>query len=291
MREDALGTPTGSPYLEPSSLKSCIRLSFFFCYLVKFETRASVVMIIANINTLGHTAFHLSFPLLVNFGKESRHLFSKGLCHSSLFFSGPLFVVVEYAALGNLRQFLQERRPGLEYHDDVDAQSPKQLTVQDLLSFCYQVAKGMEFLSSRKVNNSLIQLCVNPFNAYLSYCVSFLCSPPYTREQSKGLWQTFVEALVIFSVSIAQSNSSKNTQLVVWKIFTSANEDLFPATRASWKYVCVHRLRHHGLVSSLATSVVACERRRISGCSYQPEIRLCSQGVFAGYVIVNLSVA
>ena len=85
--------------------------------------------------------------------------FLQALCHSSPLFSGPLFVVVEYAAFGNLRQFLQERRPGLEYHDEVDVQSPKQLTVQDLLSYCYQVAKGMEFLSSRKVNNSLIQHC------------------------------------------------------------------------------------------------------------------------------------
>ena len=66
-------------------------------------------------------------------------------------------MVVEFAANGNLRQFLQERRPGLEYHDEVDAQSPEQLTIQDLLSFCYQVAKGMEFLSSRKVNNSRVQ--------------------------------------------------------------------------------------------------------------------------------------
>ena len=80
--------------------------------------------------------------------------------------------MVEYAALGNLRQFLQERRPGLEYHDDVDSQSPEQLTIQDLLSFCYQVAKGMEFLSSRKVNNSLIRHCVNPFNAFASYNIS-----------------------------------------------------------------------------------------------------------------------
>lgn len=61
-------------------------------------------------------------------------------------------MVVEYAALGDLRQFLQDRRPGLEYESG--PQSPEVLTMQDLLSFCYQVSKGMEFLSSRKVNTA-----------------------------------------------------------------------------------------------------------------------------------------
>ena len=56
--------------------------------------------------------------------------------------------MVEYAVHGDLRQFLQDRRPGLE----PGPQSPEVLTLQDLLSFCYQVAKGMDFLSSRKVN-------------------------------------------------------------------------------------------------------------------------------------------
>ena len=120
--------------------------------------------------------------------------------------------MVEYAALGNLRQFLQERRPGLEYHDDVDAQSPKQLTVQDLLSFCYQVAKGMEFLSSRKVNNSLIQHSVNPFNVFASYVVSYLSLSSLHSQTRQRSLATFVEALVNIPVFIAQSNSSKNTQ-------------------------------------------------------------------------------
>ena len=57
--------------------------------------------------------------------------------------------MVEYAVHGDLRQFLRDRRPWLES----GPQSPEVLTLQDLLSFCYQVAKGMDFLSSRKVNN------------------------------------------------------------------------------------------------------------------------------------------
>ncbi|PFX15764.1 Fibroblast growth factor receptor 1 [Stylophora pistillata] len=79
-------------------------------------------------------------------GKHKNIINLLGVCTQE----GPLFVVVEFAAHGNLRQFLQERRPGLEYADDADYHSPEQLTLQDLMSFFYQVAKGMEFLSSRK---------------------------------------------------------------------------------------------------------------------------------------------
>lgn len=79
-------------------------------------------------------------------GKHKNIINLLGVCTQE----GPLFVVVEFAAHGNLRQFLQERRPGLEYHNEADSLSPEQLTLQDLMSYCYQVAKGMEFLSSRK---------------------------------------------------------------------------------------------------------------------------------------------
>lgn len=71
------------------------------------------------------------------------------------FFPGPLFVVVEYAPNGNLRQFLKDRRPTREY--------TTALTLKDLVSFAYQVARGMEYLSSRKVRKSYGWLMITFF--------------------------------------------------------------------------------------------------------------------------------
>ncbi|XP_031562081.1 fibroblast growth factor receptor 2-like isoform X2 [Actinia tenebrosa] len=66
---------------------------------------------------------------------------------------GPLFVVVEFAPHGNLRQFLRERRPS-EYHrsrsDSSGSSSQPSLTIRDFISFCFQISRGMEFLSSKK---------------------------------------------------------------------------------------------------------------------------------------------
>ena len=70
------------------------------------------------------------------------------------YFSGPLFVVVEFAANGNLRQFLRERRPS--FYQDANAVAPKEhLTIKDFISYAYQVSRGMSYLSSKKVQYCL----------------------------------------------------------------------------------------------------------------------------------------
>lgn len=65
---------------------------------------------------------------------------------------GPLYVVVEYAPHGNLRDFLRQHRPSSGYEPAIgtDLKEKKTLTQKDLVSFAYQVARGMEYLASRR---------------------------------------------------------------------------------------------------------------------------------------------
>ncbi|XP_036606684.1 fibroblast growth factor receptor 4 [Trichosurus vulpecula] len=64
---------------------------------------------------------------------------------------GPLFVIVEFAAKGNLREYLRARRPpSPDYTLDAPRTPEEQLSFQDLVSCAYQVARGMEYLESRK---------------------------------------------------------------------------------------------------------------------------------------------
>lgn len=67
-------------------------------------------------------------------------------------FPGPLYVIVEFAAKGNLREYLRARRPPTpDYTFDVVAMPEEQLSFKDLVSCVYQVARGMEYLESKRV--------------------------------------------------------------------------------------------------------------------------------------------
>lgn len=73
-----------------------------------------------------------------------------GYCVSS---DGPLFMVVEFAANGNLRDFLRAHRPpDSGYEKPVHTViNNRPLTPKELVSYAFQVARGMEFLSSKKI--------------------------------------------------------------------------------------------------------------------------------------------
>eukprot|EP00071_Canis_lupus_P039819 XP_022273376.1 fibroblast growth factor receptor 4 isoform X4 [Canis lupus familiaris] len=64
---------------------------------------------------------------------------------------GPLYVIVECAAKGNLREFLRARRPpGPDLSPDGLRSSEGPLSFPALVSCAYQVARGMQYLESRK---------------------------------------------------------------------------------------------------------------------------------------------
>ncbi|XP_069801145.1 fibroblast growth factor receptor 1 isoform X3 [Dendropsophus ebraccatus] len=64
---------------------------------------------------------------------------------------GPLYVIVEYASKGNLREYLRARRPpGMEYCYNPSCAPDELLSFKDLVSCAYQVSRGMEYLASKK---------------------------------------------------------------------------------------------------------------------------------------------
>ncbi|XP_022662083.1 fibroblast growth factor receptor 2-like isoform X3 [Varroa destructor] len=65
---------------------------------------------------------------------------------------GPLYVIVEYASHGNLRDYLRNHRRSAGYLQPIvggEELVQKTLTLKDLSSFAYQIASGMEYLASK----------------------------------------------------------------------------------------------------------------------------------------------
>ncbi|XP_044250142.1 fibroblast growth factor receptor homolog 1 [Drosophila takahashii] len=69
--------------------------------------------------------------------------------------SGPLYVIVEFAPHGNLKDFLFKNRPFGRDQDRDSSQPPPSppahvITEKDLIKFAHQIARGMDYLASRR---------------------------------------------------------------------------------------------------------------------------------------------
>lgn len=69
--------------------------------------------------------------------------------------NGPLYVIVEFAPYGNLKDFLFNNRPFGREQDRDNLQGPPSppahvITEKDLIKFAHQIARGMDYLASRR---------------------------------------------------------------------------------------------------------------------------------------------
>lgn len=79
-----------------------------------------------------------------------------------------LFIIMEYAPHGNLLMFLRNKREIYEPTWITTTNNPEnELTIKNLVVFAYQIARGMEFLTSKQVWIHLV------LNRFFSLIVAF----------------------------------------------------------------------------------------------------------------------
>ena len=73
--------------------------------------------------------------------------------------AGFLYMVVEYAPYGNLREFLRSRRPSVistKLTNESSEDLTPAITIRDFISFAFQISRGMEHLAAKKVSKLFI---------------------------------------------------------------------------------------------------------------------------------------
>ena len=95
------------------------------------------------------------------FQSESSLFSREWLNEYIIFYSEPLLVLIEYVPCGDLLGYLRKSR-GLNdtYFKDPDIKPQTSLTSQQLMKFCWQVADGMSYLSSRSVSYKYVSLSI-----------------------------------------------------------------------------------------------------------------------------------
>ncbi|XP_034021385.1 fibroblast growth factor receptor 1-A-like, partial [Thalassophryne amazonica] len=110
-------------------------------------TKVAVKMLKADATEKDLSDLISEMEMMKMIGKHKNIINLLGACTQD----GPLYVVVEYASQGNLRDYLRARRPpGLEYWSGSRQASLGSMEIMDLVSAAYQVARGMAYLATNK---------------------------------------------------------------------------------------------------------------------------------------------
>ncbi|XP_061194656.1 fibroblast growth factor receptor 4-like isoform X3 [Saccostrea echinata] len=144
--------------------------------------------------------------------------------------NGPLYVIVEYAPNGNLRDFLRSRRPpnsGYEKPVGEDNTAKETLSEKDLISFSYQIARGMDYLSSRQcIHRDLAARNVLVAEDYVLKIADFgltrnVTNIDYYRKTGDGrLPVKWMAPEALFDRKYTSKSDVWSYGVLLWEIFT-----------------------------------------------------------------------
>ena len=149
-------------------------------------------------------------------------------------------MVIEYAKFGNLRQYLRARRPTTSDYVDTSTENSslteekrkkeESTSMTDLVSFSFQIARGMEYLESKKVCDAkqLFFYSVYPPKDFPNITFSWGNRSTMTTVQKQIAWliDTFTSILIPFSFGLifvwifAMIHSRFSTFLILVFLFT-----------------------------------------------------------------------
>ncbi|PVD31665.1 hypothetical protein C0Q70_07083 [Pomacea canaliculata] len=174
--------------------------------------------------------------------------------------NGPLLLIVEYAKNGNLRDFLETCRDGINgYGRYVSPDDPAWFTKtpggqvisrKNLISFAFQVSRGMEFLSSKKcIHRDLAARNILVTEDFILKIADFglTRNGEYYKKRSSGrLPVKWMAPEALFDMRFTMKSDVWSFGVLLWEIFslggmpypTIPHEELYSKITEGYRMPC-----------------------------------------------------